>query len=275
MKNVMILGLLLFLMSCCAGLKTSVPSDLLVTPTPTPAATSVPEPGDTGWVAVDSGLEKRDIDLMLNGRRADHLFLARIDPARFRFEVAYDPAHPKWIDDWQKQLGARLVFNGGFFQIQQGRYLPAGLLVVNGQALGKSYAGYGGMFAVSAGRPDLRWLVSDPYRPGELLEYALESFPILVEPGGIEGFPAEREDNMVARRTVIGRDKAGRFIVLVTASAYFTLHRLSVYLVDSDLDLDIALNLDGGPSSGIALADPSVVVPAGSQLPIVIAVFPR
>ena len=275
MKNWMVLGLLLLLMSCCAGLKTSVPSDLIVTPTPTPAATPVPALGDTGWVSVDSGLEKRDIDLMLNGLLVDRLFLARIDPAHFRFEVAYDPAHPKWIDDWQKQLGARLVFNGGFFQVQQGRYLPAGLLVVDGQVLGKSYVGYGGIFAVTAGGPDLRWLVRDPYQPGEPLEYALESFPILVEPGGIEGFPAEREDNMLARRTVIGRDRAGRFIVLVTSAASFTLHRLSVYLVGSDLDLDIALNLDGGPSSGIAMSDPPVLVPAGSQLPMVIAVFPR
>jgi len=283
MKNVMVLGLLLFLFSCCAGLKTSVPTDLLTpaaqgpTPSsvPTPRATAAPPFGDTGWRPAGTGLEQRDIELVVGGRTVDHLFLVRIDPADYRFEIAYDARHPKSIEDWQTQLRARIVFNGGFFQVRGGQYYPAGLLVVDGQAFGETYVGYGGMFTVSAGAPGLRWLVSDPYRAGEPLQYALQAFPMLVEPGGVLGFPAEREDNMLARRTMIGRDRAGRFIVLVTSSSYFTLHRLSAYLVASDLDLDVALNLDGGPSSGIALSDPPVVVPAASKLPIVIAVYPR
>ena len=55
----------------------------------------------------------------------------------------------------------------------------------------------------------------------------------------------------------------------------FTLHSLSAYLVQSDLDLDVALNLDGGPSSGMLLAEPFEVIPAYSPLPIVITVSER
>jgi len=56
---------------------------------------------------------------------------------------------------------------------------------------------------------------------------------------------------------------------------YFTLHQLSAYLVQSDLDLEIALNLDGGPSSGLLLSDPPSGEPALVPLPVVILVFPR
>ena len=292
-KRTLLLGLLICCLASCNGFKTTLPSELTLvatpapsvtpasTPLPSPVATVVPtitfapRPGDTGWRSLDVGLETRQIDLRLVGRLVDRLSLVRIDPADYRFEIAYDADHPKSIADWQQQTGARLVFNGGFFQVQNGRYLPAGLLVVDGQTIGSSYSGYGGMFTVSADGPALRWLVQDPYRPGEPLQFALQSFPILVKPGGLPGFPAEKEDNMIARRTVLGRDRAGRFIVLVTSSSYFTLYRLSAYLAASDLDLDIALNLDGGPSSGLALAGPQLLVPATSALPIVIAVFPR
>jgi hypothetical protein len=50
---------------------------------------------------------------------------------------------------------------------------------------------------------------------------------------------------------------------------------LSAFLVQSDLELEIALNLDGGPSSGLLLADPPQGEPALLPLPVVILVFPR
>ncbi len=288
MKNILLFVLLGGLLSACAGAlpssrgrPTPIGLPSRTPPAPTPTATLVPLPTatlpdtDTGWRPVDDGLAVRDIDVVVQKVRVDHLFLVRLDPAFYRFEVAYDPLHPKSIADWLTGLGARVVFNGGYFQVEGQRYLPAGLLVVEGQVYGQSYSGYGGMFAVSAAGAQLRGLVQQPYRPGEALEYALQSFPLLVKPGGVMGFPAHLEDHMLARRTVLARDRSGRFIVMVSTSDYFTLHRLSAYLVYSGLDLDIALNLDGGPSSGIALSEPPFSLPAVSELPIVIAAFPR
>ena len=103
----------------------------------------------------------------------------------------------------------------------------------------------------------------------------LQSFPVLVKPGGEPGFPAELEDNVTARRTVIAQDREGRILLLVSPRGDFTLHRLSLHLTNSDLDLDIALNLDGGPSTGIMLAEPREVIPSQTLLPIVILVYPR
>jgi len=285
MKNMLLAVFLCSFLSACAALKPAPPLTHTPTatctqpPTPTttltPTSTPVLPDTDTGWHPLRTGLEKREIDVVVNKQQFDHLFLLRIDPAYFRFEIAYNAEHPKEILDWQKQTGALVVFNGGFFKVEKQRYLPVGLLVVNGQAFGESYSGFGGMFAITSRGPELRSLVQQLYQPGEPLQYALQSFPMLVKPGGLLGFPAQYEDNMLARRTVIGRDREGRFVVMVADSSYFSLHRLSLYLVDSDLNLDVALNLDGGPSSGIVLADPYILVPAPSYLPIVVAIFPR
>jgi hypothetical protein len=63
--------------------------------------------------------------------------------------------------------------------------------------------------------------------------------------------------------------------LLIATQGDFTLHQLSLYLSHSDLALNIALNLDGGKSSGLLLADPAEGVPALSRLPIIITVYPR
>jgi uncharacterized protein YigE (DUF2233 family) len=141
--------------------------------------------------------------------------------------------------------------------------------------MGSSYGDFAGMFAVTQHGPELRWLAQEPYDPNEPLLAGLQSFPVLVKPGGVLGFPAGEEDNQAARRSVIGMDRDGRLVLLVASIGNFTLHRLSAYLVQSDLDLDIAVNLDGGPSSGMLLAEPFEAIPASAPLPIVITVLER
>jgi hypothetical protein len=83
----------------------------------------------------------------------------------------------------------------------------------------------------------------------------VQSFPVLVKPGGVMGFPADADDGRPARRTVVAQDRRGRLLFLVAPRGYFSLHHLAVWLVASDLDVDVALNLDGGPSSGLWLRD--------------------
>lgn len=131
------------------------------------------------------------------------------------------------------------------------------------------------MLAITERWAGLRWLAQEPYLPGEPIPSGLQSFPVLVKPGGELGFAAESEDNVRARRTVIAQDREGRILFLIAPRGHFTLHQLSLSLTESDLDLDIAINLDGGPSSGMMIANPREVIPSQSLLPIVIAVYPR
>ena len=207
-------------------------------------------------------------------QHVESLYLYRLDQNQFRLDVAYHET-PQSLEDWQRETGALMIVNGGFFRVENEKSIPNGLTVINGQAFGSSYDSFGGMLAIRDGWADVRWLAQKPYDFTEPLQAGLQSFPLLVKPGGELGFPAEFEDNLAARRTVIAQDRDGRILFIVTPRGHFTLHQLSLYLTDSDLNLDIALNLDGGPSTGILVADPREVIPSQTLLPIVILVYSR
>ncbi len=246
--------------------------DPAATPPPfAPSSSPTPPPRDPGWETVRPGLERRRsrrfdaLDFQI-----DALYLLRLDPDLFRFDLGYHPGQPQRLEQWQADTGALIVVNGGFFTPE---YTATGLIILNGVPGGVSYEGFGGMLTLIEGHPDLRGLAQEPYDPAEKFDAALQSFPLLVHTGGQLGYTRPSEQR--ARRTVIAQDQAGRFILLVADRSQFTLPALSRYLLESDLALDIALNLDGGPSSGLLLAESAEIVPAYVPLPSVILIYAR
>lgn len=288
-----VVGCLLFLLACqSSGLlrPTPVPPTPILLPvsptnqpTLTPFAggevgTAVPlptvaltPPPDSGWQPLRPGLEQRTINLFdAEGQQVESLYLLRLEPDYFQFGIAYRPGQPQSLRNWQAETGALLVVNGGYFTAEQ---VATGRVVVAGQASGVGYGDFAGMLAVTATGPEVRWLRERPYDPAEPLEYALQSFPVLVKPDGQPGFPDE--DGVRSRRTVVGQDEDGRILFILAPWGSFTLHQLSTMLTASDLQLAIALNLDGGTSTGLLLAEPVTEIPAFVPLPLVITVHPR
>jgi uncharacterized protein YigE (DUF2233 family) len=243
------------------------PADPSLTATPIP--TPIP---DTGWQTVQPGLEQRTLHLFDEaGAARERLFLLRLDPALFTFRIGYRPGAPQSIPQWQAETGALLVVNGGYFTPEN---VATGLIIVEGQASGSSYGEFAGMLAIDEHGPELRWLRERPFTGDEPLLYALQSFPMLVQPGGTLGYP--NEDGVAARRTAVGQDNAGRLLFIFAPWGSLTLHEFSAWLAGSDLDLDIAFNLDGGPSTGMLLmGETAVEIPAFSLLPTVITVHAR
>lgn len=241
---------------------------------PLPAFETIPQP-EPGWSILAPGLEKRVIEIHddQNGL-VESLHIWRIDQNYFRMDVAFD-GKPKSLDAWQKETNAAIVMNGGYYSIENERYFADGLTISDGIPTGRSFAGFGGMLAIKPERAELRWLVEQPYNSNEPLRAALQSFPMLVLPGGGLGFGPERESHVAARRTVIAQDRRGRILFMVAPQGYFTLHQLSLYLTGSNLNLDIAVNLDGGGSTGILVADPWEVIPSTRPIPFVLLVFAR
>jgi uncharacterized protein YigE (DUF2233 family) len=231
------------------------------TPPPTPTSvpaptvrltpTATPEPDDTGWQSLGNGIELRRLNVELNGA-SNRLWLARVDPARVRFRVLYDSANPSLLAEWFAAAKPLLAVNAGYFT-EDSR--ATGLLISDGVRSGRSYVGFGGMFAVWADRVEVRWLVAKPYNPGEPLRQAVQAFPMLVHSGGRPG--VGDDDGQLARRTVVGQDRRGWIVFVVSPDLFFTLKSLSAFLVASDLELDTALNLDGGTSSGMLVAGPA------------------
>lgn len=252
-----------------------VPPAATVVSTPVPTVSAPPRTiPEAGWDLIQPGLERRVIDIYNDqNQRMESVYIWRLDQKSFRLDIAYDSS-PKSLDAWQSETNAAIVLNGGYYSIANERYFPDGLTIVNGQATGRSF-NRGGMLAIQEDHAELRWLAQEPYNSSEPLRAALQSFPILVEPGGQLGFGAEKDSHARARRTVIAQDKAGRILLMVAPQGYFTLHQLSLYLTESNLNLDIAINLDGGGSTGILVANPRELISPTRPIPFVILVYPR
>jgi exopolysaccharide biosynthesis protein len=279
-----LLCLTLLLASGCAFLRPSP------TPTPPPTPTSLPTPirwptatplpPDTGWQPLQPGVELRrvlveDEAASPGTETEEYLAIVRLDPSAVRFRVHYNPNHPLKVSAWAEQLRALLVLNGGYFTSE---YEATGLLISDGQTWGAVYGDFAGLFAVTVDeRVSVRWLHDRPYDPAESLAQGVMSFPVLVKPGGVMGFPADADEGTSARRTVVAQDFDGRILFVVAPRGTLSLHEMAVFLAESDLGIDAALNLDGGPSTGLWLRSDEnpVGIDSRTAVPSVIVVTTR
>jgi hypothetical protein len=155
---------------------TSVPNlapaaTFIAAPTPTTLPTLETSP-EADWSLIKPGLERRVIEVY-NGQNGhvESLHIWRLDQKYFRLDVAYE-ASPKTLQSWQAQTKAAIVLNGGYYSIDNERYFPDGLTIVNGQASGRSF-NKGGMLAIQPSGAELRWLEQRPYNPSEKIQAAL------------------------------------------------------------------------------------------------------
>jgi uncharacterized protein YigE (DUF2233 family) len=242
-------------------------------PTPTPIDRPTLPP-DTGWQRGRPGVELRRMRVArAPDRPAAPVVILRLDPARVRLRVAYAPDRPRPLGRWFADEQPLAAVNGGFFTEE---YRTTALLISDGVASGASYAGFGGMLAMPpGGGVALRALRDQPYDPGEPLEQALQSFPMLVFPGGAAA--DIEDDGRRARRSAVALDRAGRVLLLISPTSEFTLRELAVWMSQSDLDVERALNLDGGSSTGLYLQDEGLeeAIDSFGPLPIVLLVEAR
>jgi len=228
-------------------------------------------PPDTGWQPAHPGLELRSLDVAA-GDDVERVVMARLDPAQVTLRVSYRPGIAYPVSAWAHTTGALLTVNGSYFKEEDA---AIGLTVAGGVASGATLPDYAGMLAVAAdGAISVRWLRDRPYDPAEGLREAVQAFPVLVKPGGVMGFPADGDDGRASRRTVVAQDREGRILLLMAPRGYLSLHEAAVWLAGSDLGIDVALNLDGGTSSGFWLKG-GVQFDSFVPVPVVVGVYPR
>jgi uncharacterized protein YigE (DUF2233 family) len=126
------------------------------------------------------------------------------------------------------------------------------------------------MFAVAGEQIRIQSLREQPYDPAQPLDQAVQTFPILIRPGG--GVNEQVDNIAAAPRTAIAVDRAGRVITVVVPSPVFTLRDLAAFLANSDLELDAALNLDGGTSTGMWLSAGQTRVELDSLVPVPVVI---
>jgi hypothetical protein len=207
--------------------------------------------GSFAWREVGPGFEVAELPVIAGGNEVDRIMLARIDPARFRFEVRNAATGDKGLDQWMTQLGAALVINGSYFSHYGTPVTP---LLSGGRLLGpKDYDARAGAFVASAAFVGIRDLAHEDWQAAfRGADDAMVSFPLLVAEGATRKNVSSR---WLANRSFVGQDKNGRIVLGTTTDAFFSLERFGEFLRQAPLGLTLALNLDGGPvaSQGIAI----------------------
>lgn len=223
----------------------------------------------SAWELLAPGLERRVYRTTLT-----QFVILRIDPNQYLFRVHYRPGAPLDIDQWNDALPGAVAFvNGNYFDKENH---ALGLVVADGVVYGNAYQNMGGMLVVQDGIVRVRSTVAEPYT-GEPLDQAVQAFPMLIADG--KAAFSNPQGDRVARRTVVGQDKAGRILLMATSAlAGMKLVDLSNYLAASDLDLVNAFNLDGGSSTLLSLnvpGQPPYQIASVDPVPTVLAVYPR
>lgn len=135
-----------------------------------------------------------------------------------------------------------LIINGGYFD---GNLNPVGYCKISGVVVSESHAdklsGY--LTIDDAGSLDLHWKTL----PQQTFLSVFQAGPFIIDPGGELGI---RTDNgLPAKRTVVAKTSSHSILIITTTAV--TLYELSHLLKERIPDIDAALNLDGGPSTGL------------------------
>ncbi len=281
------LAVIIFLSACesrsSAPLATpTAPLSLTRTPlstaTSTPPATETPTPLSTvaplaaGWREVRSGVAIREMYKDQKSQQGT-ILVVRIDPNQVDFHVRYQPDNPQHVFDWYNDSRSLIVMNSSFFD----RFNNAvGQLTSDSMNSGSIHDRMEGAFYLTAVGAAV-WPLRGWQKPaGMQIVESIESFPMYLMPGGLLN-PNVSDDSTAARRTAVAVDRSGNVLFIVTAGSAFTLKGMGIWLANSDLNLDTALNFDGGSSSGVAVWTPTGVwgLDSNNQVPAVITVDPK
>jgi len=272
-----VLGLVLMGWVCLAGPGGAVAGEL--------------EHSPAQWRTLGKGLSFCQVEMLRDEEVAGSLAVVRIDPASNAFRVFHHA--PQNIDVWQREVKAPVVFNASYYGRDD---RPVGAVLVDGRLVGPARnPQMRGMFVAEPQglSPDLpRATILDLTSTRVSVQklpwfQGVQSFPLLLD---AKGRIRVHKSDKTAHRTVIATDYSGNILVFNTYRGAFTLHEFAQFLQDSDFEVEVALNLDGGTEAQLLIKTKDVEFSSplswekqlGSlwdsrelRLPTVVAVFPR
>lgn len=257
MKKSLILLLLPLVFAGCSLPVAELPRNSLPTDTAN-QATAEPK-----WEHLKQGLDGKKMTTTYE----EHVYTAlvfKLDNKLTQWNLSHS-TEPKRLSQWAVELQSDVTINGAFFTED---FLPTGIFKADNQTLGKNaYSGESiGTISIENGRLSL--VTGDKKPTGQEV---FQSFPLLIRPDKTEAI--EQDSEKIARRTIIGGDNNDFTYIVIFDTTPLSLYTASIVLPRLLPELTWALNLDGGPSTGIYIADannPLSVLPAAG-LPIVLS----
>ncbi len=221
-------------------------------------------PPETSWRELQPGISYGFIQAKASqsGENKD-LMVAIVDPKEYIFSVVQnqDSVSAKTIKEIHQQNGSLLTFNGGFFTAE---FKPTGLLISRGQQLRKSSpAGLlNGIFTIDyAGKAEL--FSNDAILNETKYSFGIQNGPVLLDNQG--RIKVTQDTGNASSRTAIGLDKNDNIVLVImqqgllnpdnNVTLYEFAHLLKEAPEFAKLGLHSMLNLDGGTSTGMMIAD--------------------
>lgn len=199
---------------------------------------------------LELGNEARYVPRRVHGVR---LHLVFFDEAKTALRVLANPGRQseKQLDAWGREHKALAVCNGGYFEV--GKREPSGLEIAAGMRSGTflNRGEYGGSFIVRNGKAALVWDLE--FRDDPKITEMVQCSPWLVSDGKPWSPPSDGKPEPKNARTFILTNGAGHW-AMGTAQEV-GLRELARLLTTPgaipEFPVKRALNLDGGPSTGL------------------------
>jgi len=180
------------------------------------------------------------------------LRLVFFDEAKATLRVLANPdgGSDKALDEWGRDRKALAVVNGGYFELR--KPMPSGLEIASGVRRGEflNRGEGGGSLIVKDGKPSLVW--DSEFQDDPKITEMVQCSPWLVSDGRPWSPPAANPDPKNARTFII-TDGAGHWALGTAKSVGLAelARLLTTPGVIPEFPVKRALNLDGGPSTGL------------------------
>jgi hypothetical protein len=220
------------------------------------------------WTTVTTGIAIKEYKITNTDESLRDIIAVVKVNAEKSFHIWQDTVDPKMIDTWQNETNAQVVVNGTYFQ--ETSFLPTGFLFIEGKHWGSLKKPYNGLVAIRE-TLSLLYSASGQFSLPTNLGYALTSYPMLLHNGEVI---TTGTSNKESRRTVIATSLTGEIYLCITQRFSFTLDGIARWIASSDFQIQEALNLDGGGSTGLAISSDTIqyTIPNFDAVPNVITI---
>jgi len=190
----------------------------------------------------------------VSGPAKAELKLVFFDDKHCQIRVVANPDRKtaKPLDDIARSMKALAVCNGGYFNAG-GDFGPSGLEIANKVRVGQftNNAGLVGALKVAQDKASLVW--ENEFRDVPEITEFVQCSPWLVGEGRVVPVPPPKEPEQRNHRTFIMTDGSGRWAIGVCKrTGWLELaHILVTPGIITEMKVQRALNLDGGPSTGL------------------------
>lgn len=256
MKNTFLLIALFVLSACSIQTETSIQPE---SPTTLPKSTI-----ENSSTELSPGLT--EIIHFFDDSESAFMYLLKIDQKKFKFSIKNEPQNPKTVSGWKEEnKNAIAIINAAYFNED---FSPTGFIIENGIEESTSTFDYNrsGMITLSPNVDIIDTSTSNSFVEKNTTD-ALQSFPFLIK----NNKSAISEDSgKTARRSFIAKDINQNIYIGIIPEYFVTLKETSSFLLQTNIEWESAINLDGGTSTG--LASPNKVFNSYVSIPSVIMI---